>query len=276
MATFSLSTEAGWAGRRRDVERIYLIMKMDKRSTNLLIVYAISPAKSICIPIRIKPNKSNCTAPSPRATSNLGLGALVVVGHLETSAAETTLDVEALVGFTAVENALVAAGLFRNVVEGLDQAESELLALLVAGDGNVFDVADGAKAVDAVVEDRSVSWNSNGKVWNTPGKHVRGGGGEKHVQLVLDNQGTRGDNRRRLARRVLDDDDVVCALGTHVLELLGKCLLGHIANGGQDTQAVEEAGRVVGATQGSQAVALGEGSLDLGGEEVVGEELSSH
>lgn len=72
------------------------------------------------------------------------------MGHLQACATESALDVEALVGVAAVEDALVAANLLGDVVEGLDQAEAELLALLVLGDGDVFDVADLAQAVDAV------------------------------------------------------------------------------------------------------------------------------
>lgn len=72
------------------------------------------------------------------------------MGHLETRPSETALYVEALVGLAAVENALIAADLLSNKVESLDDPETELLALLVLGDCNVFDVADGAEAVDAV------------------------------------------------------------------------------------------------------------------------------
>ena len=80
----------------------------------------------------------------------------MVVSHLQTSAAETALDVEALVGLATVEDGLVAADLLGDVVEGFDEAQAELLALLVASDGNVFDVSYGAQAVDAVME-RTVS-----------------------------------------------------------------------------------------------------------------------
>lgn len=66
----------------------------------------------------------------------------VVVGHLQTCSSESALDVEALVGVAAVEDALVAANLFGDEIEGLDESEAELLALLVLGDGNVLDVAD--------------------------------------------------------------------------------------------------------------------------------------
>lgn len=86
----------------------------------------------------------------PPTKLNLGLAlVLVVVCHLQAGATEPALDVEALVGFAAVKNALVAADLGRHVVEGLDDAQAELLALLVLCDGDVFDVADEAEVVDA-------------------------------------------------------------------------------------------------------------------------------
>ena len=82
------------------------------------------------------------------------------MGHLQTRPPEAALDVEALVGLAAVEDALVAADLLGDVVEGLDKAEAELLALLVPGDGDVLDVSDGAEAVDAV-EGRVLLVNSS-------------------------------------------------------------------------------------------------------------------
>lgn len=71
------------------------------------------------------------------------------MGHLEACSSEAALDVETLVGFAAVEDALVAANLLGDVVEGLDDSETELLALLVLCDGDIFDVAYGAQAVNA-------------------------------------------------------------------------------------------------------------------------------
>lgn len=148
---------------------------------------------------------------------------LVVVGHLKTSSSEPALDVEALVGVAAVEDALVAANLLGDVVEGLDQAEAELLALLVLGDGDVLDVADLAQAVD---------------------------------EFVLDNQGAGSHDRVLLSGSVLNANDVVAVLGQHVVKLLLELLLADFADRGQHAEAVEEARAVVGATKGSQLVAL--------------------
>ncbi len=80
------------------------------------------------------------------------LGSLVVVRHLETGSAEAALDVKALVGLAAVEDRLVAAHVGGDVVEGLDDAQAELLSLLVLGDGNVFDVASLSESVNAAEE----------------------------------------------------------------------------------------------------------------------------
>lgn len=74
---------------------------------------------------------------------------IVVVCHLEASSAETTLDVEALVDLAAVEDGLVAADVFSNVVKGLDHSQTKLLALLVLGDGDIFDVSNSAEGVNA-------------------------------------------------------------------------------------------------------------------------------
>jgi hypothetical protein len=79
------------------------------------------------------------------------------VGHLETSSSEATLDVEALVGLAAVENALVAPDLLGNKVQGLDESKAQLLALLVLGDCDILDVTDGAEVVDAMGEDGSAA-----------------------------------------------------------------------------------------------------------------------
>lgn len=72
------------------------------------------------------------------------------MGHLETGSSKAALDVETFVGLAAVKNALVTANLLGNKIEGLDDSEAEFLALLVLCDGDILDVADGAKTVNAV------------------------------------------------------------------------------------------------------------------------------
>jgi len=90
-----------------------------------------------------------------------------------------------------------------------------------------------------------------------------------HAQLALDYQGARSDDGAGI---VLDDDDVVALLLDHALVLGLKLVLGDVADRGQDAQAVEETGIVVGAAQGPQLVTLGQRSRDVGGDEVRGEE----
>ena len=62
--------------------------------------------------------------------------------HFQTRPLEAALDVEALVGFAAVENGLVAARLLGDEVQRLDHPETQLLALLILGDGDILDMSD--------------------------------------------------------------------------------------------------------------------------------------
>ena len=71
--------------------------------------------------------------------------------HFQTCPLEAALDVEALVGFAAVENGLVTARLLGDEVQCLDHAETQLLALLILGNGDVLDVSDRPEIVDAVL-----------------------------------------------------------------------------------------------------------------------------
>lgn len=203
---------------------------------------------------------------------------LVVVRHLEAGALEAALDVEALVGLAAVEDGLVAADALGDVVEGLDEAQAQLLALLVLGDGDVLDVADQTEVVDAVcvwlaVRSRGVSYTASSRsgrvcVCVYVCKKGRGGGG--NVQFPLGDQGARAHDA---AGAVLDDQDVVAAvLAGEPGEALGKLGLADVADGREDAQAVEEAAVVVGRAQGADAVALGQGGGHGGADEVVAEQ----
>lgn len=73
------------------------------------------------------------------------------MGHLQPSPSESTLYVEALVGLTAIEYALVAADLLGDVIERLNDPQSQLLALLILRDRDVLDVANYSQVVDAVL-----------------------------------------------------------------------------------------------------------------------------
>lgn len=64
------------------------------------------------------------------------------MGHFQACSTESALHVEAFVRFAAIEDGLITANFLGDEVEGLDQTETELLALLVFGNGDIFDVAD--------------------------------------------------------------------------------------------------------------------------------------
>ena len=68
--------------------------------------------------------------------------------HLQPRPLEPTLDVKPLIRLGAVQDALVAADLLGDEIQRLDDAQTELLALLVLGDGDVLDVADETQVVD--------------------------------------------------------------------------------------------------------------------------------
>jgi hypothetical protein len=122
--------------------------------------------------------RDTCLQPSPVGRSlvpalvlllrgaALGLRVAIVMGHLEPGSPEATLYIEALVRLGAVQDALVAADLLGDEVEGLDDAQAELLALLVLCDGNVLDVADEPQLVDelALHDQRACADNLVGAV----------------------------------------------------------------------------------------------------------------
>jgi hypothetical protein len=74
---------------------------------------------------------------------------IIIMCHLQPCPLEATLDIEPLVRFATVQNALVTAHFFGDEFERLDDFQAELFALLVFGDGNVFNVSDEAEVVDA-------------------------------------------------------------------------------------------------------------------------------
>ena len=78
---------------------------------------------------------------------------LVVVCHLQPRPLEATFDIEAFVRLRAVEDSLIAAHVLRDKVQRLDDPQTELLALLVLCDSNVFNVADEAEVVDATTKE---------------------------------------------------------------------------------------------------------------------------
>lgn len=193
------------------------------------------------------------------------LRALVIVGHLQTSPPEAALDIEPLVVLAAVEDRLVAARLLRNEVERLDDAQAQLLALLVFGDGDVLDVSDGPEVVDAGARNGLLVARWPWFVGQSP----------FFLQLALQQQRAGADDAGRPRVGVLDDEyEVGAVLPRDPVEALFEFLLGNLPHRGQHPQAVEEARLIVGPLEGPEPVALGQCRLHLGGEVFVGEEAA--
>lgn len=76
----------------------------------------------------------------------------IVMCHFQSCPLESTLDVETFVGLTTVQDGLVTSDLVGDVVQGLNDAETELLPLLILGYCNVFNVPDETKCVDTDVD----------------------------------------------------------------------------------------------------------------------------
>jgi hypothetical protein len=68
--------------------------------------------------------------------------------HLQPRPLEPTLDIKPLIRLTAIQNRLVAPRLLRHKVQRLDDAQPQLLALLVLRNGNVLNVSDEPELVD--------------------------------------------------------------------------------------------------------------------------------
>jgi len=73
----------------------------------------------------------------------------VVMSHLDSCLPIPALDIESYIFFAAVEDSFVASRVFCNEVEGLDEFDAKFLALLVCGNRDIFDVANGSKIMDA-------------------------------------------------------------------------------------------------------------------------------
>jgi hypothetical protein len=73
--------------------------------------------------------------------------------HLQPGPLKPALDIEPLVRLTAIQNTLIAADLLGHGIQGLDDAQTELLPLLVLGHGNVFNVTDEPEVVDELALD---------------------------------------------------------------------------------------------------------------------------
>ena len=66
----------------------------------------------------------------------------VVMSHLQPCPLEATLHIETFVRFGAVQDGLVAPYILGDVVQCLNDAQTQLLALLIFRDCNVLDMSD--------------------------------------------------------------------------------------------------------------------------------------
>lgn len=97
-----------------------------------------------------------------------------------------------------------------------------------------------------------------------------------HIQLPLDYERSRRNDGALRQAGVLNDNQVISALFRHRVELLLEALFSDIADRCEDAQAVEETRCMVVATQGTQNVAFGKGSLHLLREEIGRKERGGH
>lgn len=92
----------------------------------------------------------NPSLPFPPVVRSL-LRPLIIMRHLQPRSLESTLHIEPLVCLGTVQDCLVTARILRHEVQRLNDAQSQLLALLVFCHGDVFDVTDQAEVVNAAV-----------------------------------------------------------------------------------------------------------------------------
>lgn len=177
----------------------------------------------------------------------------MVMSHLQAGPPKAALDVEALVGLAAIKNCLVASHLFGDVVERLDEAQTQLLALLVLSDGDILDVTNRAEVVDT---------GARRGVLAVPCEPKEG---DCFLQLAFRQQTASTDDPWWAGGGVLDDENEVAAvLPRNPVVALLPLLFRDIADCGENPQAVEEAGVEVVPTKRAQLVTFGQGGLHLG------------
>ena len=73
--------------------------------------------------------------------------------HLQPRPLKATLDIKPLIRLTTIQDGLITADLLSHKVQRLDNAQPQLLALLVLGESNVLNVADQPQLVDELALD---------------------------------------------------------------------------------------------------------------------------
>lgn len=185
----------------------------------------------------------------------------MVVSHLQASPLEAALDVKAFVGLGTVENRLVAADLVRDEVESLDQAQTQLLALLVLCDGDIFDVTDHSETVNTAVTKNKIKL----AIPQCMLLFGPGGGGVWHSQLPLDNEGA---SAHHTASVFYHQHVVAAILPPNPLEPLCELFFSDVPHSSQDLQTLEEASMVVCLAQRTEYVTVRERSGHSGREQL--------
>ena len=130
----------------------------------------------------------------------------VIMSHLQSGPLEATFDIEALVCLAAIQDRLIAAYLFGNMVECLDDPQPKFLALLVLCNSDVLNVTHKTHVVD---------------------------------KLALNNYGAGANDG---LRGIEDNEDEVCGgNGGDEVVSLEEGVIARLADSGEDTQGVEEA-----------------------------------
>jgi hypothetical protein len=95
--------------------------------------------------------------PPPSASRSLTLrrhiftrASIIIMCHLQPRPLISTLNVEALICFAAIQNTLIAPHLLRDKVQCLNELQSQFLPLLIFRDGDIFDVSYETEVMDAV------------------------------------------------------------------------------------------------------------------------------
>lgn len=183
---------------------------------------------------------------------------MIVVRHFQTGTLEPALDIEALIRLRAVKDGLyiessaqmpdqcrtphkaqtawraantylVAPDLLSDIIQRLNDPQTQLLPLLSLLDRNVLDVAHQTQRVD---------------------------------ELALHDQAPRAHDA---ARAVADDEQVVLVVAcSHPVVALVPLVRGDVADGGEYAQHVQVAIVVIGAAERTNTVALREGGDDGG------------
>jgi hypothetical protein len=130
--------------------------------------------------------------------------------HLKPCSSVSTLDIEPLIRFTAIQYALIASHLLCQVVQSLYESQTQFLALLVLGNGDIFDMAHKTEIVD---------------------------------ELALDNHGSCTDHD---VLAIADHEDVVGVIaGGHEVISFVELLESRFADCGQNSECGKEGYRAV-------------------------------